>query len=266
MARSIQNNDANETLKVLERWGQRATVVILAGIVVELAALWFVARDLVEWIWLAAANALIGAGLIVHYIAIGRVVIASTAARTESDERVAEADRLARAAEAEGVKANARTAEANARAAEAQAELERLRAPLPFDAAAFARDLNGKSSWPVKEILYVDSQDCLALAGRIAEALNEAKWPVGTVPRPLRGINPNFMLPPEVLEALPRTATYGGQHYGVSVVAKRPVDEQSPQNALISAIAKALPSQKVSGGRDPWMADAILRIVVAPRA
>jgi hypothetical protein len=283
MTQSTQKNDPNERLKVLECWSQRATLAILAGIIVELWALWYFVHDPIEWIWLALGNVLIGAGLIAQYIVIGRAVVANIAAKMESDERVAESDRLARAAQAQAnaqaaeadtraaeanaraAEANARAAEANARALEAQAEFEKFRAPPPFNATVFAKELNGKAPWPVKEILYVDSQDCLALAGQIAEALSEAKWPVATAPRPLRVVNPNSMLPPEILEFLPRTATYGGQHWGVSVIAKRSIDDQSPQNSLIWAIAKALPSQNASGGRDPWMEDGMLRIVVAPK-
>lgn len=102
-----QKNDPHTRLARLERWSGRATLLILAGIIIEIVlVLWF-AHEFWERNWSIVANALIGIGLIAEYIVIGRTIVASGEAQLESDAKLAEA--LNRAANAEEQLARLRT-------------------------------------------------------------------------------------------------------------------------------------------------------------
>lgn len=104
-------------LERLERWSARATLIILAGIVGEIGALWYFDHSLEDRISGTLADAAIAIGLVVEYFVILRAIVATGDANRESEENVAEA--------------NARAGEANARAEEARArtaEVEKLTA------------------------------------------------------------------------------------------------------------------------------------------
>lgn len=103
-------------LESLERWSARATLAILLGIVVEIGSLFWFQHEPIERLVGIIANALIGIGLVVEYIAILTAIVASGDANRESDEKVAEASK---------------------RAAEAELELARYRAWRRLDGDAF---------------------------------------------------------------------------------------------------------------------------------
>ncbi|MBL6616617.1 MAG: hypothetical protein ISP45_21570 [Reyranella sp.] len=154
-----------------------------------------------------------------------------------------------------------RTAEANRASQQARLELERMKAPRVLDEAAFLRELNGKTTWPIVEFWYVDAADCLQLAGQITVTLHNAGWPLAAAPRPLWQMNPGSEIP-DCLQ--PMTMSYGAHMTGVSVVAKT-IEDDSPQKTLMRAFAIGLPGRQASGGRDGSMSEGTLRIVVAPR-
>ena len=109
--------DPNTELENSERWSGHATLLILAGIVLELVALYVFTKG-ISWIEkavLSIANMLVGIGLVIEYRCIGRAKIATGELQRLSDEKVATAEALG--------------AEANQRAAEANLALEKFRAP-----------------------------------------------------------------------------------------------------------------------------------------
>jgi hypothetical protein len=105
--------DAHKRLGSLERWSGWATLLILAGILLDIAILWWRLPWFSERIWATLANAFIGLGLMIEYIVIGRTIVASGEVKRESDAKIAAA--LERAAEAE------------ARAAETERDLVKYR-------------------------------------------------------------------------------------------------------------------------------------------
>lgn len=104
---------ARDRLDDLERWSGRATLIILAGVVAEIAYEFAVPHTLKERLWTTSANALIVVGLAIEYVCILRAIVASGEAQIESDLRVAEVNRLA--------------GEAIERAAKAELEAEQIR-------------------------------------------------------------------------------------------------------------------------------------------
>jgi hypothetical protein len=87
--------DPHQKLESLERWSARATLAILLGIFIEIGSLFWFQHDPVERLIGVIANALIGIGLVVEYIAILRAIVASGDANRESDEKIAEANERA---------------------------------------------------------------------------------------------------------------------------------------------------------------------------
>jgi hypothetical protein len=119
-SRRLTNNnmlDPNTELENSERWSGHATLLILAGIVLELIALYVFTKEMswIEKAVISTANIVIGIGLVIEYRCIGRAKIATAELQRLSDEKVAAAEALG--------------AEANQRAAEANLALERFRAP-----------------------------------------------------------------------------------------------------------------------------------------
>jgi hypothetical protein len=116
-----KKKDPHHRLQTLERVSSWGTLIILAGILLEVLAFFGLdPGDPRERLSSLIANFLIAVGLIVEYMAIRWTVAASEEAKRESD--IENNELKERAAEA-----NARAAEANARATEAQLELVRLR-------------------------------------------------------------------------------------------------------------------------------------------
>jgi hypothetical protein len=105
-----RKNDPHQKLEALERWSARATLVILAGIVIEIASLFWFPHDPKERAMSIAADVLIAAGLIVEYVVIGRAIVATGDANRESDETVAAANKTAAEAMKEAAAARERTA------------------------------------------------------------------------------------------------------------------------------------------------------------
>jgi hypothetical protein len=93
-----KKNDPHQQLELLERWSGHATLIILAGIILEIGLLFWFPHDPAERVGGAIADVLIAAGLIAEYIVILRVTVATGEANRESDEKIAEA--ATRAAEA----------------------------------------------------------------------------------------------------------------------------------------------------------------------
>jgi hypothetical protein len=108
-----RKNDPHQKLESLERWSARATLLILAGIVVDIGLLFWFPHERIERLGGTIANALIAVGLIIEYLVILRAIVATGNANRESDEKIAAAE--------------ARAAEANQKAQEAILELARLR-------------------------------------------------------------------------------------------------------------------------------------------
>lgn len=96
------SGDAREKLDALELWSGRATLIILAGIVIDVGIIWIWPHESRwETIWALTANVLIGAGLVIEYIVILRAIVASGDVQRDSDEKVAAAVERAAAAERE---------------------------------------------------------------------------------------------------------------------------------------------------------------------
>jgi hypothetical protein len=94
--------DHTARLQWLERWSGHATLLILGGICVEIAAIFIWAPSgMSDWEkgTLVAANAAIGIGLIVEYFVIQATIVSGRAAHDESEEKVAESNQLARQAQ-----------------------------------------------------------------------------------------------------------------------------------------------------------------------
>lgn len=114
-----KKNDPNHRLEMLERVTGWGTLIILAGIAIEIWLFFaFDPHDSRERVWTLAANILIALGLIVEYIAILKTIVAAREAKIESEKEIGAL--------------RARASEANQKAAEAElalAELEERLAP-----------------------------------------------------------------------------------------------------------------------------------------
>jgi hypothetical protein len=111
----VQENDPHARLETLERWSGCATLLILLGILIEIALVSWFGREFWEKVGTITADALIGIGLVAEYI-----IILSTITAT------AEANRLS---ELKNAELTARAEEANARAVAAKLELAKLTTP-----------------------------------------------------------------------------------------------------------------------------------------
>ncbi len=120
-----KTKEPHKAIENLERASGAATLWILGGILLDIAALWWFPHNQQERVVGIVANAAIGFGLVVEYLVVGRVIDATKEAERESNERIAKI-------EEHTAKANERGAEAMARAEEAELariELERDLAP-----------------------------------------------------------------------------------------------------------------------------------------
>jgi hypothetical protein len=105
--------DPRAEIEVLETWSARATLLILVGILVELAALFWFAHPSMGWGEIsaaAAADVLIGGGLAIEYVCIVRAVEATERLQREADKKVARANADAERARAEAAAARERLA------------------------------------------------------------------------------------------------------------------------------------------------------------
>lgn len=100
-----------DALESATGWG---TLIILAGILLEIVAFFFLGHQ--ERLAALVANALIAIGLIIEYVAIRLTIIASGEAKQESDERIA-------ISEAQAAEANARTKEAELKLAQLEKKI-----------------------------------------------------------------------------------------------------------------------------------------------
>lgn len=160
-----KKSDPHARLDALERWSARATLLILAGIILDIVLIFTFPHGLWEGAGAIAANALIGLGLIVEYVVIGRAIIAGGEAQRLSDERVAAAD--------------ARAAGANARALEAQLALEKFRAPREFSKEQ--QDQLVESFRPHRGTKFdvavpMSDAEAATLATLIESTLEQAEW------------------------------------------------------------------------------------------
>jgi hypothetical protein len=159
-------NDPSVRLEALEKWSARATLVILGGILLEIAALLIFRHPDISsgeiWI-LVSANVLIGIGLAVEYICILRTIVASGELQRVSDEKVAEA--------------NARASEANQIAAGATLELAKLQpqvAPRVLTKEQYDELQTLKGKVPAVSIVWQAGSEPLSFAMQISVALQDA--------------------------------------------------------------------------------------------
>jgi hypothetical protein len=170
-----KKNDPHARLGALERWSARATLFILAGIVLDMVLVFAFTQGSWERAGAIVANALIGIGLIVEYVVIGRAIVAGGEAQRLSDERVA-------AAEARAAEANARAAEANQKAEEerlARVKFESERAWRSLtreqheEMAAALRKFTGQK---FHMLTYREDRECDRFAYQIVMTLELAGW------------------------------------------------------------------------------------------
>jgi hypothetical protein len=94
-----KNKNAQERVDEAEAWSGRATLLILVGILLEIAALFIFphAETKYELVLLIGANAAIGIGLVIEYGCILRSIKANAELKIESDRKLTEAvDRAAK--------------------------------------------------------------------------------------------------------------------------------------------------------------------------
>lgn len=173
----------HQILESLERWSARATLLILLGIVIEIVALFISPHDFRERLVSTGANALVAIGLIAEYLVILRTIVATGEANRESDEKVAEATKLA--------------AEANERAAKAdlaRIELEAKFAPrfLSREQFEILQKLRGK----IPALIVTTSSDfeSTRFGHEIARALAAAGIDVSIAPQRVGMTWPNIYL------------------------------------------------------------------------
>jgi hypothetical protein len=90
-----RNNSAHQKLESLERWSARATLLILLGIIADIALLFWFPHAGTERLAGTAANVVIALGLAIEYVVILRAIIETGKANRESDEKIAEANERA---------------------------------------------------------------------------------------------------------------------------------------------------------------------------
>jgi hypothetical protein len=169
-SRRLTNNnmlDPNTELENSERWSGHATLLILAGIVLELIALYVFTKEMswIEKAVISTANIVIGIGLVIEYRCIGRAKIATAELQRLSDEKVAAAEALG--------------AEANQRAAEANLALERFRAPRVLSDEQIDRIAKELRQFAgVQFDIGISSRDpeLLRLVALLERALEQAEW------------------------------------------------------------------------------------------
>lgn len=112
-----RKSDPHAKLEALERWSARATLVILFGILVEIVWLLRYSHERTEKLWMVVADGLIALGLVIEYFVILQAIVATGEATRESDEKVAEANRLAAESTERAVKLEGENATIKARVA-----------------------------------------------------------------------------------------------------------------------------------------------------
>ena len=125
------NNDPDAKLGWLERCSGWATIMILLGIALEIAVLWWKPPFWSERVWSTTADGLIGVGLAVEYIVIRLTIVAVGESKELANQKVSESNRLAR--------------EAQARASEAELALIEFRKPR-------SEQLLGQTGWKAKAV------------------------------------------------------------------------------------------------------------------
>ncbi|HXW41572.1 MAG TPA: hypothetical protein VEK75_10235 [Xanthobacteraceae bacterium] len=214
-----RKKEAHQRLEELERWSARATLLILFGIVVDIATVLYVPHERAEIIGALIANGLIGVGLIIEYIVILRAITASGEAQREADERVGIAEKQA--------------SEANARAAEAELKTEMLRAELAWrrisrEEAAKMTEVLGRADLPKfgLRIFHVSGDpEALTFSQDIADVFRRNGWPVLFVATS-QTLSPGVMIP---LYAAPHLEACGVtrmafQNASINFVGGFPVD------------------------------------------
>jgi SAM-dependent methyltransferase len=170
--RTLANNkklDPNKKLENSERWSGRATLLILAGIFLELVALYAFTKEIAwsEKAMLSLANLLIGVGLVIEYRCIRKAQIAAAELQRLSNESVATAEALG--------------AEANQRAAEANLALEKFRARRALSPEQIDRMAERLKQFPDTQFDFAISSndpEILNLLHDIYTALKRAGWVV----------------------------------------------------------------------------------------
>lgn len=131
----------NQKLEDLERWSANATLLILFGILLEIALILYFPHDTSEKIGSIAADALIGVGLIIEYVVILRAITASGEAQREADQKIATAEYFASQANSRAGRARREAAKINERAAQLEKDAKSARAAIA-DANARAAEAN----------------------------------------------------------------------------------------------------------------------------
>jgi hypothetical protein len=275
-----KTNDPHKAIENLERTSAAATLWILAGIMVEMLALFIFDHSRLELVVGVVANGAIGLGLIVEYLVIGKVIDATKEAERESNERIAQIEEGAAQARAQAAGSMALAADAQRQgaalrkqAAEAElqlAEFKKRLEPREIDSGIFLEVINGKPKAPV-EVKYVrDDADSFHLAIGISSLLKQAGWEVAWA----SPINPSEYPRSDS----PSAMAAGGQPTGVSVVGHiswlrrdepAPWDDDTnfdhnPYTGLSRALGNAMGGQGGGGLSIDWPVDK-LRVVVGPR-
>jgi hypothetical protein len=92
---SGQKIDTHSGLARLEQLSAKATLLILAGVLVEIAFIIYYPHDWPTVISTVVANGAIGLGLVIEYFVILKAIVVSEEAQRTSDEKIAEANKAA---------------------------------------------------------------------------------------------------------------------------------------------------------------------------
>jgi hypothetical protein len=232
-----RKNDAHQKLEALERWSAKATLLIFFGIILDIALILYFPHDTGERIGSVAANALIGAGLIVEYVVILRAITASGEAQRESDQKVAQA--------------NTRAAEANERAgkleklttvAKLQLQLLQIKVgPRRVKEDELKKTLGNVPVVPIEISFSEDDGESWGVAWQLTEALLSIEWPV-IGPFPLKRSEK-----PELASFPPQIAA-GGQATGVTLVTRSGSDGRGIPRYAAAAEAMSLALKRAING------------------
>ncbi len=186
----INNNiDPSAALESLDTWSLRATVIILAGIVIEGWAavhFWSEPPTLAKLIWKILADLLVGGGLLVEVVCIPRAIVWTRREKEASDRQIAEANRQAKEAEARAAEAIAKAEEE--RTARLKIE-ERLASRwISFEQQDIIADAIGKFPATHAEVFQCgDNPEVALIAARLANVLLASGWKTQLFP-PVTGL------------------------------------------------------------------------------